>query len=674
MNKKKKKPLMAMISSAYFKIYTKNFLTFRRGAAGKHNYACRKYPGYVSVFGWEGDKDAPIAFIDGSYLLRDRKNTLITFGLSDVEGKIEWFNKEGWLPCLVSKYRTGGFDCTVESFADIFEKGENKFEIAYSRMTLKNIGGKTLNIPRVSKLLIPLGEQPDCLKPGEIAVLDYAVGADRFGGKYAYPEDSEIISAGGFDEHYERMKDYWTKRMDPLAKIDELPDGKLTDAYRAGYVYTMIVKDGYCLHVGENGYDRVFDHDVLGIMASLLTIGDFKYFDEYSKTILKFAQYPDAGWKFSWPYALYLMKTGDKKLIEERFEQIKTNTRKISSDRDSEGIMKRTNAIDSNGHWTIDNWSALFGLSAYKYICDRLENTTESEWAREEYDSLLSCVEKKLAETSEKYNLDYIPISMDEPNEYGQRSDPHDANWGSMFLFGRWGWDGYLFGAEQGDGISEKIDSTYSHIFECRKDITDNPYNFGGYPHGLFCSSYNAGYGSAALRGEKYRDSGIKAYQFMIDRAQSGPFSWWEGIGYPEPDGGIWASGGSGFGGGSCPHMWGQSTATKVLWDSLIVQKSDSTLLIGRGIPPEWTESGKRTVIRDYPLNGGSKIGFSLVSSGDTLTLTLTGDGAGTCETVLELIGLRGNIESANCEYDNERGAVNIPKGVTQVTVRRKAE
>lgn len=69
MSKKKKKPLMAMISSAYFKIHTKNFLTFRRGAAGKHNYACRKYPGYVSVFGWEGDKDAPIAFIDGSYLL-----------------------------------------------------------------------------------------------------------------------------------------------------------------------------------------------------------------------------------------------------------------------------------------------------------------------------------------------------------------------------------------------------------------------------------------------------------------------------------------------------------------------------------------------------------------------------------------------------------------------------
>lgn len=30
MSKIKKKPLMAMISSAYFKIYTKHFLTFRR--------------------------------------------------------------------------------------------------------------------------------------------------------------------------------------------------------------------------------------------------------------------------------------------------------------------------------------------------------------------------------------------------------------------------------------------------------------------------------------------------------------------------------------------------------------------------------------------------------------------------------------------------------------------
>lgn len=32
------------------------------------------------------------------------------------------------------------------------------------------------------------------------------------------------------------------------------------------------------------------------------------------------------------------------------------------------------------------------------------------------------------------------------------------------------------------------------------------------------------------------------------------------------------------------------------------------------------------------------------------------------------------DVQAGCREYDNERGAVNIPKGVTQVTVRRKAK
>lgn len=665
-----KKPLMAIASSAYFKIYTDCFLAFRKGSLFKNNYICRKYSGYISVFGCEGDRHAPIAFIDGSYLLRDRGNTLVTFGLPDVRGKIEWYNSEGWLPCLVSKYKTKNFDCTVENFADEVFIDKKRFEVAYSRLILKNISSKPQQLPKVPKLLTPLNKSSDTLSPGKSITLDFAAYADRFGGKYPYPK-ADASSFGTFDEHYEKMKAYWTQRMLPLAKINELPDQKLINAYKAGYVYTMIVKDGFGLHVGENGYDRVFDHDVLGIMAALLTIGDFKYFAEYSKTILKNVQYPDAGWKFSWPYALYLQKTGDIKLVEERFEEIRKNTHKITVDRNPDGIMKRTNAIDSNGHWTIDNWSALFGLTTYKYICDTLNRTDESNWAQREYDSLLESVERKLKRTCEKYKLDYIPISLDCPNEHTQRSDPRDANLGSMFLFGRWGWDGYLFGARQGSYMVDMIDNTYSRIFSARKDITDTSHNFGGYPHGYFCSSYNAGYGSTALRGEKYRDSGIKAYQFMIDKAQSGPFSWWEGIAFPKKNG-IWASGGSQSGGGSCPHMWGQSTATKVLWDSLIVQKADSTLIIGRGIPNEWLKEGNRISVSDYPLNSRNKIGYVLDCTDNEITLELNGSGAGECAVQLELAGLSGRIVSADCEYSNEQGIVEIPSGITKVKVKTK--
>ena len=78
----------------------------------------------------------------------------------------------------------------------------------------------------------------------------------------------------------------------------------------------MIVKDGDELHVGENNYDRVFDHDIIGMLATLYLLGDFEYFEEYASHILDNVQYPDARWKFSFPYALYLEKTGDPARID----------------------------------------------------------------------------------------------------------------------------------------------------------------------------------------------------------------------------------------------------------------------------------------------------------------------------------------------------------------------
>ena len=180
----------------------------------------------------------------------------------------------------------------------------------------------------------------------------------------------------------------------------------------------------------------------------------------------------------------------------------------------------------------------------------------------------------------------FLPISMEESNEEGKRKNPQDANWASMFLFGRWGWDGWLFCAEQNSLMIDLIDKTYAHGFERRKGISDSIYNFGGYPHGYFCSAYNAGYGSTALRGEKYRDCAIKAYQYMIENAMSGPFSWWEGIDYPSEKS-PWSIPHAAGGGGSCQHIWGQSTAGKALLDSLICQRTNGDVIIGRGIPKE---------------------------------------------------------------------------------------
>lgn len=626
MPEKEKKPLFSNIAAVYFKLTNKLRVSFKKGLIGKSGYACKRFPELTACFGFEGDKDAPIAFIDGSYLLRDRNHTFITFGISASEGKINWYNKEGFLPCFVSEMEKDCVKYTIENFADKVTVNSNDYVIAYSRITAVNLSDEEKTLPKVSSMLIPLTECPKTVGAGKAVIRDYAVGADRFGGKYPYPDNEEIARAGGFDEHYNSMKEYWLKRLEPLAEITHLPDERLINAYKAGYIYTMIVKDGTELHVGENGYDRVFDHDIIGILASLVTVGDFKDLKEYAKHILKNIQYPDARWKYSWFFALYLQKTGDISYIRENFRDIKENARFVAESREApDSIIKKSNAIDSHGNWTIDNWSALTGLCCYRYICENLSEEAEVEWAEKEYNSLLDALNSRLEKTLSDNGINYIPISVTEPNEAGPRSDPRDANWASMFLFGRWAWDGYLFGAKQYGVSLDLIDETYTHGFERRKNISNSIYNFGGYPHGYFCSAYNAGYGGAALRGDKYRDCGIKAYQFMIEHAQSGPFSWWEGIDYPDKKS-PWSIPHAAGGGGSCQHIWGQSTATKVLFDSIICEKANGDIIIGRGIPSEWIYDGARIAVKKYPLSSLKRIDLDITVTATQRIVTLSGD------------------------------------------------
>ncbi|MEV8376474.1 sugar-binding protein [Kribbella sp. NPDC056861] len=641
-------------------------------------------PGLTSSFGWEGDLNAPIAFIDGSYRLRSRGNALITFGVPNIPGKIKWTNAEGYLPAFISEYGKDGLQYKVENFADLVVIGGNRFEVAYSRMTVTNPTAAEARLPRVSSLLTPLNAAAapsvTTIGAGQTVVRDYAIAADRFGASYEWPTAVQLQQAGSLNKHFKDMRSYWNTRLAAIAQITDLPDQRLVNAYKAGYIYTLIIRDDIDgqkrLHVGENGYDEMFDHDTIGIVATLLTIGDFSYARDYLATLPAQLQYDDAKWKYSWPYALYLQRTGDKAFVRQQFETIKKNTHTVETDRidGGKGIIKQTVAIDSLGYWTIDNWSALAGLTTYRYLATALGETQEAAWAKAEYDDLLGVATARIEQTMKQFDLDYLPISMVEANETGPRKDPRDANWASMFLFGRWAWDGYLFGAEQRGVMFDKIDATYTHGFERRKDISDTIYNFGGYPHGYYSSAYNAGYGSTALRGEQYRDAGIKGYQFMIDKAMSGPFGWWEGVDYPSANS-PWDVDHAQGGGGSNQHMWGQSTATKVLFDSLVAQKSDGTVIIGRGVPDEWVTGRQKIAIDNYPVADGKRLGFRLTASGKTVSVELTGDGS--TGYSIELPALRGNIANVSVKgaaINQTGGTVFLPAGTKRVTITLQHE
>ena len=823
---------------------------------GDGKYTRETADGDIASFGWEGDKHAPIAYRDGSYLLRDRDNLIVEFGIAGVAADdIQWYNKEGYLPCFVSEYSKNNMDFTVENFADkitteptlnegeayetsIFNPNEKypaengwtfgdvdyngkrvqtftaqadgrisdlqvllvkwgegehddlqaalylagekgaptgealqqttiaatdvqsgtytqipldcsvkegtryalvlwqetlnpdahyrwgytydpgkgdpyedeyaggmrlsdnsyhreddivgnnamkvtvteqeqtegrDYEVAYSRLTVKNNNSSEQALPVVSEELIPLNEDAKSkttIAAGETLVLDYAIAADRFGNTYFFPEDEVIAGFGGFDSHYEHMKTYWNNRLEGIIDIEKLPSGyeKLIDAYKAGYIYTFIVADGDELNVGENNYDRVFDHDCIGQLAALIIQGDYGKFKEYNKHVFDTPQYRDAEWKYSWPIALYLQKSGDIDFVREEFENIKKHVHTIESDREDNGtgIMKKSWGIDLYGHWLIDNWSALTGLTTYKYLCEKLGEEGEAQWAKAQYDSLIKVVTDKLGSTMEWYDFNYLPASVMQDND-GHRCDtPDDANWAAHMLFGRWAWEGYLFGADQEDSLMiDQIDATYTYGFQRLENIGFPAYTFGGFPG--MCSAYNAGYGSSALRGELYRDTGIKAYMYMIENAQNGPYSWWEFI-----DG--WDHHTSKYCGGSCQHMWGQSTASKVLVDSLISEKFDGSIIVGRGIPTEWIADGEEIVVSNAPISNNKRIGFTLSTSGKEVTLALTGD-RGNAPLSLELMSFKDNIEAVQGgSFDEETGIVTVETGVNTVNVTLKED
>lgn len=628
----------------------------------------REEANFPGVIGWEADKDGVIAFSDGSFYVRDGKDTTFGFGIFNHPDHLSWYNNEGYLPCLVTEFKRDNATVRIMNFADKVTLGGSDYVVVYSRVMVINNTSSSLELtPMPSAGLVALTSGPTTISPGQTSINDYAVAADRFGNSYAWPTDTALAAAGGWDTHYAHMKDYWNSRLSEIVNITQLPDPRLINAYKAGFIYTHIIRDGNDIHVGENGYDQVFDHDSLGILTTLFSLGDFSHAKDLLNALQAQTQYDDARYKNSWVWALYLLKTGDKDYVASNFAAIKANTHQIETDRTGpDGVMKTTNDIDANGTWLVDDTSALFGLTTYTFLANQLGDVNEEAWAKSLYTSLLDSVNGKLSQTMNQAGIDYLPCSLAEPNTSNRCRDPQDANWASMLLFGRWFWEGYLWGAVQRGPLLDSLDATYSYGFGRLEGILP-AHTYGGYPG--YSTTYNAGYGHSGLRGTQYRTEAILDYQFMLDTTQSSPYGWWENIEPPAQT--AWDGTHPANGGGACPHMWGQSFATAGLLDSLIVEKSDGSLLIGRGVPSDWIMEGQVIELTNYPVSINQRIGIRIEGlSGSQVRLTLTGDAAGTKVVVFNLPAFIDHIASATTGIiDNAAGTVTLELGEISVTV-----
>jgi len=639
-----------------------------------------------SAIGWLGNNQGANACLGGSFYVPNGIDTTYGFGVYN-SSPTTWTNADGYLPALVTSFTSSGAKVSITNFGDRVVIGGNPYVLIYSRVAVHNPTSQAVTVdPQPSSGLVPLNSAPDQVNPGATVDHDYVVAEDRFGGTYAWPTTAQLAATGSYNAHFAHMRAFWNRQLAGITQLS-LPNQQLVDAYKAGFAYTQIDRSGDALDTGTNGYHAEYEHDVIGILANMFNEGYFTdahaLLDETDKVVGTNTQYSDGTWVYPWLWALYVEKTGDTKYLAAHFDtpgslgasaqpSIEATAQIIAADRTGPGgIIGETNDIDANGYWVSDNYEALLGLAGYEYLAKVMGNTAQEQWAAGEYNSLLQAVNSTLSSTITSNNLDYIPCSMVQPNTANRCSNPEDANWAAPGVYFNWAWNGYLLGAPMtspnGETAGDWIDKTMSYGFGRLNGLL--PANtFGGYPgEGFWSTAYNGAYGAWGLASNNYRDEGILSLEFLINNDQAGPYSWWEGCTAPSTTT-PWIGNHPASCGGSSPHSWGIAMGDLGLLDSFVSQRTDGSLIVGRGVPNSWVASGSPIAVSNFPTTDGHRIGVAITEHGDAITLKLTGTLSGPVS--FELPAFVNNIASASAgAVDNGAGTVTVPATTHSVTV-----
>jgi hypothetical protein len=654
--------------------------------------------GTASAIGWEGDFNSVVTCLGGTFLVQDGPHGLFReegFGIYD-GSPTTWTDADGWLPAQVTTFHHAGARVAITEFADRVVLEGDPYVAVYSRVAVTNPTDQPVDAdPLAAPDLVPIARGSDLVAPHTTSIHDYVVATDRFGTTDSWPTATALARAGTFEEHFAHMKAFWQHQLASVARL-ELPDPQLVDAYDSGFVETQIARSGNHLDTGVNGYKSEFSHDVVGILTDLFTQGDFSdahaLLTDARNVVGDPTQYVDGLWTYPVPWAVYLLKTGDLKFVKANFSadgphgarepSIEAAAHAVAADRTGrDGTMEPTNDIDTQGEWTQDDEEALLGLAAYRYLADRVGDRAEASWAAREYQGLLAATNAALSATIAVDHLDYLPCALFQPNDANRCADPKDANWTSPLSI--WAWEGSLLGAPEHGPILTMIDATYAYGF-ARLHGALPPGTTGGFPPDFYASVYDAAQGSAALAapGPAYRDQGIVDYQFMISHTQSGPYSWWESSSAPAPS--PWIGSHPAAGQGSSPHAWGLAGADKVLLDSLVAERTDGDLVVGRGVPPSWLRPGARVSVTNFPTTDGQRAGVMIKTTGSDHTgstghadhpghvaLSFTfSQSTSSRPVLLELPSFVENVAHTSAgTVDEATGTVTLSPAVRQVTV-----
>jgi len=610
---------------------------------------------------------------------------------------ISWSMRDRYQPCPVSVWQAGPLTVTIQHFA--VRTTSDDATVVFSQASLANRGGEpvaaTLRVNASPRVHLPLTAEPTLsdtssmayelvVGPGEARSLDFVSRSNGASLDLAHPE-----SYGTYEDNYRRMAKGWDDRIAGLAHPVRLPEPGIADMYKAIQILLwgcmVRVGDDYEIRAGSpnpgrlESYDRTFPHDVPNYVDQFMREGDY----DLGKQILASGYYrvlnsaDIADWgglnymdtigKFLLPYAQYLQNTGDLDFFDEDLRTFLARAaRNISAcrvytDAEHHGLMRKgedfENWSDDGDYLLCDNWAALHGLQAYRYLATRLELPAEVTWVEAEIDSLNDALNAALDRTRARRGIDHYLGAFDDLT-YLRYTRGSFYSWvpyaGALSTFP---WGAWLKGYDRGGTWRELFDASIAHALHerDRRVIPDGSWG-AWWGHVTYGSTYNAAAGLQCLASDRHRLESLKNVRFLLEN-QCAPWQWseafenkgrdqWAGMYLPQESYGNYES-------------WGTSFSKQAILQACASVHVDGTVIIGRGIPDSWLRPGAVVEWRNVNVNDGRLLHFTITSTGAKVVLDLAGDLL-LGDVVLDLPVLSGNVTGVTAGTVCPSGAVRL--------------
>jgi hypothetical protein len=697
-----------------------------------------------SALGWDGNYWPVFAYLSGSYFARGVPTTytangtticgaMYSFGIYQTGGtrpaqSVQWTEDGGYLPALTTSFTSGTTTISIKDFADKVTVSGSPFMLVYTRVAVTNNGTSAITLDpggTGTNLVRLTSTSLDTVQPGATNDSDYVAAVDDFGSGAPLPSTSTLASAApSLDSAYSAMTSYWNGRLAQTPTISlpnlALPDTNglanpgtaLTNAYKAGTIYNLIMQVGEAQFSAANNYAWLLNHDVPGELMARFETGDF----QDAQNLLLTARisedpnfneeganwYYDGDWKTPAAWALYLARTNDTAFVGQYFHDdangssawgpsLYTIMHSIYQGQlASDGVLASSYDNDSAGRWLFDDYSALQGLAAYKYIATRLGNTAEAQYADSAYTSLLSHLNTLLSKNESANGFSYLPCTVDQPDSANRCATYNDANWASPEWVGQDQWSTMLQGGTLSGvaGDPAQGDALYAYGFG-RLAANGLPYPTFGAFNG-YSTAYNTAYAINGLYGTQYRDLPITSYAWQLATTTGGPNAWWEANGSGPSSGNPWIGNHAGPEFGACPYAWPTSAQQQGLLESLVAEGFSASgtgpytytypLYIGRGIPDSWIAAGQSVSVgnltESYAVSGGARstFGVSLAvtnpGGGRVITVSLSGTlPSGSVQIQLPIFTSVGVTSVTGGTYDSAAHSVTVTPGTTTISI-----